>query len=55
MIAIGKAIRDLMDGFRGTVDGVKFMSTAVEDDRDLYDSTSKLARANFDLMIAHDE
>lgn len=55
VLAVANAVRGALDGFRGTVAGVEIKQIIVEDDRDLYDDASGLARANFDALIFHDE
>ena len=55
VVAITNAIRQALDGFRGTVSGVSIRSLAVEGDQDRTEAISRLAQRQFDMIIWHDE
>ncbi|HEX9768438.1 MAG TPA: DUF3168 domain-containing protein [Kiloniellales bacterium] len=55
VVAIANAIREALDGFRGTVSGVSFKSVMADGDRDLTVPETRLAQRSLDLVVWHDE
>lgn len=55
VVDIANAVRAGIDGFRGTVSGVDFLSVAVDGDQDLTEPGTRMARRSFDVIIWHDE
>jgi len=48
---LGKAVRDALHGYKGTVAGVKVQGAFVDDDTDVYQSTSEAWTVQVDLTI----
>lgn len=55
--ALGTAVRQALDGYRGTIGGVRVGGIAIMTDMDLYESDvdPKLYRVSMDFMVTHDE
>lgn len=55
--ALATAIRQTLDGYRGTVGGVRVGDIALETDRDFYEDAvdPPLHRVSMDFMVTHDE
>lgn len=55
--ALANAVRQALDGWRGTAASVRVWSAALESDVDFYEDTvdPKLFRVSMDFIITHDE
>jgi len=53
--ALAVAIREALDGFSGTVEGVHIGSCLIETERDIYETEIEVYRVVQDWMIWHEE
>ena len=53
--AVLKAVRQALNGYSGTTDGVSIRSVHMDSERDLYEPETAVPRVSADFLIWHDE
>ncbi|MFA5546647.1 MAG: DUF3168 domain-containing protein [Sphaerochaetaceae bacterium] len=52
---LADAIREALDGYRGTASGTRIGSCLIDSERDIYESEIKIYRVSQDYLVWHDE